>query len=65
MHIRTPLKGFLEKFLKIKFPLKSIGESLLSLEKFSNFSIVCKTTPTLLIKIFYLFSTTGFSIYED
>ena len=37
------LEGFLEKSLKIKSGLKSIGKSLKSLEKSLNSTIFCRT----------------------
>ena len=37
------LEGFLEKSLKIKSALKSIGKSLKSLEKSLNSTIFCRT----------------------
>ena len=37
------MKGFHENSLKIKFALKSTGESLQGLEKYLNFNIFCKT----------------------
>ena len=37
------LEGFLEKFLKIKYALKSTGKSLKSIEKSLNSTIFCRT----------------------
>ena len=37
------MKGFLEKSLKMKYALKSTGESLKGLEKYLNLTIFCKT----------------------
>ena len=37
------MKGFLEKSLKMKYALKSTGESRWGLEKYLNFTIFCKT----------------------
>ena len=37
------LGGFLEKFLKMKYSLKSTGKSLKSLEKSLNSTIFCRT----------------------
>ena len=36
------LEGFLEKFLKIKYALKSTGKSCKGLEKSLNSSILCR-----------------------
>ena len=41
--IRTGLKGFFEKSLKIKYTFKSTGKSLKGLEKSLNSSIFCRT----------------------
>ena len=37
------MKDFLEKSLKMKYALKSTGESLQSLEKYLKFTVFCKT----------------------
>ena len=37
------LEGFLEKFLQMKYSLKSTGKSLKSLEKSLNSTIFCRT----------------------
>ena len=37
------LEGFLEKFLKINYALKSAGKSLKSLKKSLNSTIFCRT----------------------
>ena len=37
------LEGFLEKFLKIKYALKSTGKSRIGLEKSLNSTIFCMT----------------------
>ena len=39
----TPLEGFLEESLKIKYALKSTGKSCKCLEKSINSSIFCRT----------------------
>ena len=54
------MKGFLEKYLKNKFALKSDGESLYGLEKSLNFTIFSKTLtnkwrPKSTLNIFHKF----------